>query len=383
MPFTSALSTNPVTESALDEVSAAALEALTGSPDLAIVFVSTDHRPKMEMLADRLSNQLGAPLLGCTGESIAATGREIEMSSAISLWLGQLPEAEVIPFSLEFTRTEDGGTITGWPDEVEGDWPDGSMLLVLGEPFSFPADLLLTRMNEDRPGIPVVGGMASGGDAPGQNLLVYGNQVQKSGATGVLLRGNARATAVVSQGCRPIGDHYIITKADRNWIIELGGHPTMKQLEKLFNTLATSEQRMVQSGLHIGRVVSEYQDHFEQGDFLVRNVVGVDEDTGALAIGDYVRPGQTVQFHIRDESTADGEMKQLMAAADLQPKGGLLFTCNGRGTRLFSAPHHDAGVIQNAFGDIPLAGFFAQGELGPIGGKNFMHGFTASAVLFE
>jgi small ligand-binding sensory domain FIST len=191
---------------------------------------------------------------------------------------------------------------------------------------------------------------------------------------------------VVSQGCRPIGKPMVVTKAERNVIYELGGRPALIQLKELFDTLPTREQRQVQQALHVGRVMSEYKDHFEQGDFLVRNVVGIDPAAGAVAITDYLRPGQTVQFHVRDEQAADGELREMLAQArhDLpHAAGGLLFTCNGRGSRLFSDQSHDAQCIAAALGPIPLAGFFAQGEIGPIGRQNFTHGFTASVALFD
>ena len=260
-------------------------------------------------------------------------------------------------------------------------------MLVVGDPYTFPADLMVERLNEDRPDLHVVGGMASGAAAPGESRLFLGDKVLRTGAAAVMLDGPLRATTVVSQGCRPIGHHLIVTKSEGNVIQELGGKPALLQLKSIFDTLATSEQQLVQRGLHLGRVVNEYQDQFTQGDFLVRNVMGIDPDTGSMAVGDFFRPGQTVQFHVRDHRTADEEMRQLLAVvrddAQRSPLAGLLFTCNGRGTRLFPEPHHDAHVIREYLGDIPLAGFFAAGEIGPIGGKNFMHGFTASLVLFE
>ena len=286
---------------------------------------------------------------------------------------------------LEFERTAEGGALKGWPDELAGEWPAESFVILLGEPFSFPADFLLERMNEDRPTVPVIGGMASGGTQPGENRLLLGPATHTEGAVALHVSGPVRLKTVVSQGCRPIGRPFVVTKAERNILFELGGKPAMVQLRELFDTLPTREQRLVQRALHVGRVVSEYQDRFEQGDFLVRNVIGIDANTGAIAIGDYIRPGQTVQFHIRDEEAADAELKQLLRAAKQScptPAGALLFTCNGRGTRMFSEPHHDAAAIASALGPIPLAGFFAQGELGPIGRQNFIHGFTASIGLF-
>jgi len=191
---------------------------------------------------------------------------------------------------------------------------------------------------------------------------------------------------VVSQGCRPIGRPFVVTKAERNVILELGGAPALAKLRELFAELAPDDQRLAQQGLHVGQVINEYQEAFGRGDFLVRNVQGVDPDTGAIAIGDFVRVGQTVQFHVRDAETADEDLNALLASARQSAggdcQGALVFTCNGRGTRLFDEPHHDAGCLARHF-DVPAAGFFAQGEIGPIGGKNFLHGFTASIALFR
>jgi small ligand-binding sensory domain FIST len=287
---------------------------------------------------------------------------------------------------LRLNRTPEGSVIEGWADSLPAEWSPDDFLIALGEPFSFPADFLLERLNEDQPNVPVLGGMASGGMSPGENRLIFGGSIVDEGAVVVHVSGAIRLRTVVSQGCRPIGRPLVVTKAERNVIYELGGKPSFMQLREIFDTLPTSEQRLVQTALHIGRVVSEYKERFDHGDFLIRNVMGIDGNSGAIAIGDYLRPGQTVQFHIRDEEASDAELKQLLAAARNShrraPLGSLLFTCNGRGTRMFSQPHHDVQAVAAAFGPIPLAGFFAQGEIGPIGKQNFVHGFTASVGLF-
>jgi small ligand-binding sensory domain FIST len=386
--FASALSTHSDTGEAVAEVCQRANEQLGAVADLAMLFVSQHHGPDFERIAAAVCQRLGSEsLLGCTGESIVGVGREVEAAPAMSLWLARLPGVTIAPMHLQFERSPEGGVIVGWPDDLPAEWPAGAALLMLGEPFSFPADALLERLNEDQPGTPVIGGMASGGAAPGENCLLLGRAAPREGAVAVMLYGPLRLRTIVSQGCRPIGTHFVITKAERNVIYELGGKPALLRLKEIFDTLPTHEQQLVQQGLHVGRVVSEYQDRFQQGDFLVRNVMGIDPDNGAIAIGDYVRAGQTVQFHIRDQQSADEELRQLLAAvhndATSSPDGALLFTCNGRGTRLFSQSDHDARVLQDVLGNIPLAGFFAAGELGPIGGKNFMHGFTASVALFE
>ena len=289
-----------------------------GRPDLALAFVSQHHRPHFNLVASRLHDQLGTPaLLGCTGEAIVGGDREIEEAPAVSIWLARLPSTVVQPMHLTFERTPEGGSILGWPDDLPETWPAGAALVLLGEPYSFPADVLLERLNEDQPGIPVVGGMASGGYAPGENMLMLGGNVVESGAVAVLVSGGVRVRSVVSQGCRPIGRHYVVTKADRNIILELGGQPPLVVLQELFPTLPPRDRELLNRGLHVGRVINEYQDDFQRGDFLVRNVVGADPDTGAIAIGDYVRPGQTVQFHLRDAQSADEDLRELLAAAGI------------------------------------------------------------------
>ncbi|HVC93971.1 MAG TPA: FIST N-terminal domain-containing protein [Pirellulales bacterium] len=384
--FAAALSTSADTRQAAIEVCQAACERLNTQADLAVVFASSHHAARFDELAAGLAERTAARvLLGTTGESIVATAREIEGQPALSLWLASLPGAAIQPLHLDFQRTAEGGTFVGWPDELAAEWPADATLVLLADPFSFPADLLLERLNEDRPGVPVLGGMASGGYSPGENRMLLDRRVYEQGAVGAMIHGPLSVRAVVSQGCRPIGRHFVVTKAERNMIAELSGRPALSQLQDIFDKLSPREQKLAQQGLHVGRVVNEYQGEFVRGDFLVRNCIGADRSTGAIEIGDFIRPGQTIQFHVRDAQTADEDLRELLLAsrqAGHEAHGALLFTCNGRGTRLFDRAHHDAAVLAEVLGEIPVAGFFAQGEMGPIGGKNFLHGFTASAALF-
>jgi small ligand-binding sensory domain FIST len=387
--FAAALSTEEDSRAAIKEVTSAAIAQLERKPDLAMLFISSNHAAHAGEIAQRVCQALGNEvLLGCTGESIIGGGREIEGSPAISLWLASLPGTHVRPLHLNFQQTSDGGIFTGWPTDLPEPWPTGAAMLLLGEPFSFPADELIRRLNEDRPGVPVLGGMASGGVAPGENRLLLGTQVFSDGAVAAMVHGDVKIRSVVSQGCRPIDKPFVVTKSEANVIHELGGVAALVRLQEVFETLTEQERLLVRHGLHVGRVLSEYQDKFVRGDFLVRNVIGADPKSGAIAIGDFVRPGQTVQFHIRDEQTADEDLRELLKTAaepggENRARGALLFTCNGRGTRLFSSADHDVRCVQQALGEIPVAGFFAQGEIGPIGGNNFLHGFTASIAVFE
>lgn len=383
--FAAAASTAENLDDAERECAAKLETDLGGSPDLLVAFYSHQYGASIDGLPARL-NQLLKPraFIGCTGESIVAEDREYEARQALSVWGARLPGVTLAPMHLRFERTAEGPMIAGWPDEATGDLPAGAALLLLGEPFTFPADWLLERLNEDRPGTPVVGGMASGGTGPGQNRIALGEQSLRDGAVAVLLSGPLEVRTVVSQGCRPIGESFVITEAEQQWIKKLGGRPPLDYLKELFPQLPERDRRLVNRGLHVGSVINEYKPRFERGDFLIRNCLGADQESGAMAAADYYRRGQTVQFHVRDAESADADLRELLAttARDFTPAGGLMFTCNGRGTRLFDVADHDAAAVQAAWPKLPLAGFFAQGEIGPVGGKNFMHGYTASVVLF-
>jgi small ligand-binding sensory domain FIST len=355
--------------------------------DLAVVFVSAAYgaavRPALEGLADLVPARV---VIGTSAEGVLVGAEEHESGPAVAVWLGRLPGATVAPVSLEYGQTPDGGMFSGWPPELDAGWPADAALILLADPFSFPVEALIHRLAEDRPGVPIVGGMASGGAIPGSNTLVCNGTTYDSGAVGVVVGGAIRVRPVVSQGCRPIGRPLVITRADANVIQELGGRPALERLREIYGGLDPADRELVRTSLHVGRVASEYQDAFRAGDFLVRNVVGADPESGVIAIGDLVRTGQTVQFHVRDAASAHDDLARLLAASAAggrPPAGALVFTCNGRGSRLFSESHHDARCLQERLGPLPAAGFFAQGEIGPIGRLNCLHGFTASIALFE
>lgn len=357
-------------------------------PDLACVFASHHHRPHWAAVNERWRQRTQTGhMLGCLGQAIVGCdaqgrGREIEEGPAWSVWLGWLPRSTRITVAhLSLEQTSEGLAFTGF----EGDFAEQATVILLADPFSFPADGLLERWREDRPGTLVVGGMASGGAVPGENRLVLDARTFDHGAVAVALDQGPAVNVVLSQGCRPIGQPFIVTRSERNVIFELGGQPALAQLQKLFNELPNQEKELLRRGLHLGRVVSEYRDRFEPGDFLVRNVVGLDSQHQALVIGDFIRTGQTVQFHLRDADSADRDLHLFLQEANRQlpsAAAGLVFTCNGRGQHLFGQADHDVSVVQQQYGAIPLAGFFAQGEIGPVHKQNYLHGFTASIALF-
>jgi small ligand-binding sensory domain FIST len=268
--------------------------------------------------------------------------------------------------------------VTGWPDDLPF---EPSAVLLLADPFSFPADALFELVDERHRGLPVIGGMASAARGPGGNRLALDGTIVTSGAVGALLGPEVNLTTVVSQGCRPIGTPLVVTRSEGQFVHELAGEPPLQRLLEQAKQLPESDIALINRGLHLGLVIDEHKIEFERGDFLIRNVFGADRETGTIQVGDDVEIGTTVQFQVRDAQSADEDLKEMLIgrAAD----GVLLFTCNGRGTNLFPVDNHDATVIADLLGPVPMAGFFAAGELGPVGGRNFLHGFTASMALFR
>jgi small ligand-binding sensory domain FIST len=306
----------------------------------------------------------------------------VEGEPGLCLFAAHLPGVSIQSFPIQAEETPEGLAFSGLPEA--GGAPE--TLLLFGEPFSFPATEFLSRLDEDNRGLQILGGMASGAFSPGENRLFLGGRTLVDGAVGVILSGPIRVRPVVSQGCKPFGKPLVITKADGNIILEMGGRSAIERLGEQVESLPQKERDLIPKRLHLGRAIDPTRRTFGRGDFLVRNVVGIDLQNGAIALTDPVRAGQTVQFHLRDAQTASEDLESLLQATrgtGAAPGGALVFSCNGRGSYLFSRPDHDAGAIQRELGPVPLAGFFAAGELGPVGGRNFLHGFTASIALFE
>jgi len=348
----------------------------------AVLFASAHFFGSAQALAAAVAQETGGvPLIGCVSEGVAGGAREVESSPAVSLWLAA-DLGPVETFAMDFVRTASGGAFGGYRF---GPGPAGVRLMIC-DPFTFPAGDLLAHLNEHVPGALVLGGMATGGLRSGQSLLFLDGQVLTHGAVGAHLPG-AGIRPLVAQGCRPVGDPYTITRADGNLIVELGGRPPLSRLRDLAAALPVRDQELLARGAHLGLVIDEYQAEPGQGDFLIRGIIGADPGSGAIAVGAEVDAGQTVQFHVRDADSADEDLRRALereaaALGGRRAAGALLFTCTGRGSRMFAAPDHDAGLVATTLGEIPLAGFFCDGELGPVGRQNFLHTFTASIALF-
>jgi small ligand-binding sensory domain FIST len=379
--FAAALSEHPDLAQATGEAVGQVLERLgpgtdaggAGSPDLALLFVTPHHAAVVAEAAKAVRTSLQPRVLvGCAAQYVLGGNREVERGPGLSLWAGRT--GPVTPLHLTAAPAPDGPTIDGMPDPL----PEGtSAALLICDPFTFPVDALLRQVSD----LPGVGGMALAGNQPGSARLVVDEQVFTSGAVGVLLGPGVVVTPVVSQGCRPIGNPFVVTKAERNIVYELAGKPALERLGEVAESLSDQERALLNQGVHFGRVIDEHKPEFGRGDFRIISVIDGDPRTGAMAVGDQIEVGATAQFQVRDADSADEDLRQLVGGRTAD--AALLFTCNGRGLRLFGAPHHDATVVSELLDAPPLAGMFCAGELGPVGGRNFVHGFTASVVLLS
>jgi small ligand-binding sensory domain FIST len=347
--------------------------------DLAFVFLSPAHLGEVEAAAAAVREELAPQhLLGCVAEGVVAGARELEEGPGVAVWAGALPGAEIECFHIATVETGDGIALTGLPE-----LDDPSLVALLVDPFTFPVGMFLTRLNETHERLPLVGGIASGGRQPGAQALLLDDAVHADGAVGAVVSGLPVLT-VVSQGCRPIGREAVITRCEGNVVYELAGTSALERLRTEIASLSSEEQPLAAGGLLAGLVIDENVPEYDTDDFLMRGLLGADQASGALVLGDNVRVGQTLRFFVRDAASADAGLRRALGDAlrRRKPAGGLLFTCNGRGTNMFSEPDHDARIAAEALGTQALAGFFCGGEIGPVGGKAFLHGFTATLAVF-
>jgi small ligand-binding sensory domain FIST len=370
---------------AVEAFSDAALDAARGldAPcDLCLVFAGTPHLGHAKWVLSAVHERLEPRnLIGCGAGGVVGPGREIEEGAGAVVWAASLPGAEITTHHLTAEPGAEPGDISGLPVPEEM----GESMFLLADPYSFAADACLARINEDRPGMPVLGGLASAAIA-GSSALFRDGDVLGAGAVACSLSG-VEVLPCVSQGAAPVGPEMTITAAKGNVIEQLASKPALERIGEVIAGLPRSERELVAAALMLGIVIDESKPNYERGDFLVRPLIGADKESGAVAIGERVRVGQVVRLHARDGAAADEDLREaLREQSDEFGAGGaagaLLFTCNGRGSHMFDVSDHDANAIDDALG-VPAGGFFCAGEIGPVGGRNFLHGFTATMALFR
>lgn len=363
------------------------------TPDIAVAFVSAHHSAGYDDLPALVRDMIGdCILVGCSGGGVIGAGREVENRPGFSIAVAELPGVEVVPFHIDNADLPDGDAPPQmWEELVNVSAADDPHFLLLSDPFSVQGENLLMGLDFAFPRSVKIGGLASGGQRPGANALYLDGRAYDSGAVGVALRGNVAVDTIVAQGCRPIGHRMQITESDRNLLIGLDGSGTLETLRELFGELSERDQRLAQQSLFLGVVMDEFNDDPQLGDFLIRNIIGIDARRGALAIGEYLKEGQIVQFHLRDAETSSQDLDDMLGqytadgpgAARATGAGALLFQCLGRGEYLYGRADHDTDMFRDKVGAIPLAGFFCNGEIGQVSGQTYLHGYTSSFGIFR
>ena len=393
MQWASALSQQNSLRAALSEC-AASIRANIGdtAADLAVVFASSEYASDYANLPELVAELLGpqALVLGCSGGGIIGGGTEVEQEAAVSMTAACLPGVNIHPIRLDGDNLPSlDAAPDDWHSALGVDPADQPQFVLLADPMSFPAQNLLLGMDYAYPAAAKIGGLASAGQGARQNGLFLGRDYHDSGAVGVALSGNILVETVVAQGCRPIGSPMHITRSDRNFLVELDGQPPINVLRNLFQGAGERDRDLMQHSLFLGVVMDALIDEPQQGDFLIRNVMGMDQRSGVLAIGEMLKEGQLVQFHLRDAETSADDLSAVLEryAVDNRENpahGALLFSCLGRGKYLYGRSNHDTEVFHDKVGTaVPLGGFFCNGEIGPVSGTTFLHGYTSSFGIFR
>jgi small ligand-binding sensory domain FIST len=378
------LSTSPDQRAGALEAALTAKEGLGGaSCDLAIVFASGAHLQAPEAVLEAVLESLAPEeLVGCAAGGVIGAGREVEDGTAVAVWAAHLGAGSATTFHATVEEVDEGsGALTGMPE-----LDDAAGMILLADPATFPTDAVLHFLGQAAPAVPVLGGLASARTAGGATALFAADRVVEEGAVGVRLD-DVELLPCVSQGAAPLGPELTITAADGHIIRELAGKPALEKLRETIEALPPTDLALVQGGLLMGIVVDGNKPEYVQGDFLVRGLVGADPATGQVAVASDVHEGQVVRLHARDAASADRDLREALgvrmaALGGRTPAGALLFSCNGRGRGLFGRGDHDAGAVAEELAGAPAAGFFAAGEIGPVGGESFLHGFTATVAVF-
>lgn len=390
MRFTSGVSDSVQILHAVEEVCQDVLAQLAGAPcHLACLFASPSYRAHWtEALASLHERLKPSVLIGCSGSGVIGGEQEFESVPALSLVAAHLPEVRLFSFAVSPEELEVSSPGGFWVDKVGVAPSQQPVFILCADPYTCDPSNVLSELNTTYPRRPVVGGLASGGSEPGQHLLFHDTELLREGAVGVAMTGNVTMETIVSQGCRPIGRPIIITNAEDDIIWELGGRPSLEVLREVLMSLSPQDQGLAQRSVFVGVVIDEMKASFQPGDFLIRQLAGIDPPSGAIAVTEEVRVGQTVQFHLLDPGSAREELRRLLTERSPRfqaapPAGALLFNCLGRGRSFYGVAHHDVRMIQTFSGKLPVGGFFCNGEIGPVGGINFLHGYTASVGLFR
>jgi small ligand-binding sensory domain FIST len=383
MKWASTASTKPALDEAIEEVVGRVRGELPEGIDFAVVFVSPHHGARYVEMSTALRSRLRPRvLIGCSAGGVIGGGREIEEAPGLSLTAAVLPGVELVPLRVNGVD-EPVATLDPMPQDSAG----ALAFLLLADPFTFDAEGYLRALDERCPRAAKIGGLASGGRRPGENVLYLDEKVHRGGLVGVALSGNVHVDTLVAQGCRPIGEPMFVTRSSENEIYALDGRAPLEVLQQLHEELEPRDRELFRHSLFVGLVMREKSDVYRRGDFLIRNLAGLDANRGSLVVAARIAEGTIVQFHLRDAATSAEDLEQMLSSlapeSRAATRGSLLFSCLGRGKHLYGQPDHDTDAFRRHLGHVPLGGFFCNGEIGPVQGTTFLHGYTSSFGLFR
>lgn len=397
MQWVGTLSTKPSLEAAVQEVSSQAQAQLQNSPDFGLVFISSAFASEYSRLLPLLQEALSVPcLVGCSGGGVIGTkdkSYEIEQQPALSLCLACLPNVTTKSFYLTEADLPDlDGPPDAWIDKIGVSPADNPSFILMADPFSSGINDLLQGLDFAYPSAVKVGGLASVSSIQRSSGLFHDTAFYSEGVVGVALTGDIVVDAIVAQGCRPIGDTYRVSEGERNILLKLedsgqqesAPRTPLEVLQEILQDLTEDDRELAQHSLFIGIAQDGFKTNLHHGDFLIRNLLGVDPRIGAIAIGDRIRTGQRIQFHLRDARTSAEDLESLLIKYQGQltdqqaaSAGALMFSCMGRGEGLYNKPHFDSHLFNRYLAAVPVSGFFCGGEIGPIGSTTFLHGYTS------
>ncbi len=388
MHWYSLVEQNSSLDVAVDRLIASVDNHFNGEPlDLAILFVSGHNVDAPVTAPQRLMQAIKARvLIGCSAAGVVGNGLELEQTKAVSLLVAQLPNVEIGSF---YCSSQDNPRdyCQSLQSRLGCDPSKRPSFIILADPFSADAEAFVHELDDAYPDCIKVGGMASGADLPGDNRLFLDDQIFREGLIGISLSGAIDVGTIVAQGCRPIGQPMFVTQADQNLITELDGHAPRKVLEETYKSLSTDDQKLFQTSLFLGVVMLADRTSYQQGDFLIRNILGFESSRGSVAVGTPIEKNSVVQFHLRDAHTSTNDLAFLLKnyrdTDQPTPYAALLFSCVGRGKHLYGKSHHDSTLLRDQLGEIPIGGFFCNGEIGPVGDHTYLHGYTSSFALFR
>lgn len=391
MQWATAISHRTSIEDALRECSESVLRQLGPGPvTLALGFVTPHFAAYYARFPGLVARYLGPEtFVGCSGGGVIGGGEEVEREPAVTLVASRLPDVTVAPIRITDNLPDLDGPPDVWQRLVGVRPEDEPQFVLLADPFSVPAEALLAGLDYAFPSAPKIGGLASGGTSPGLNSLFLNDEVSTDGMVGVALSGDVAIDTVVAQGCRPIGETMQVTRCNGNLLHELDDEPAFQVLQELFADLDERDQRLASTALFVGVLMDEFSEKPRVGDFLIRNLIGIDPQRGAVAVGENLQEGMRLRFHVRDAETSAEDLRTMLAGYNkMTPEnadvsGALLFSCLGRGEGLYNEPNFDTGVFHEYLGDLPVGGFFCNGEIGPVGASTFLHGYTSSFGMFR